>query len=104
MRIRMMAFLATVAVVLAFGSALAAPDPNEEEGRVVALFECSTGKVIVDARGQNRSLTSGELKLAASGLCELAQYTNGTYYCKKGSCNGKCSLKNIPVYCSCEDP
>jgi hypothetical protein len=42
------------------------------------------------------------LRLAASGLCSLGQYTNGTYYCSSTSCSGTCHLHNIPVYCSCD--
>jgi hypothetical protein len=80
-------------------SSFAKPD---DKNPIVALFECNTGKVVVDGRPENRALNAEELKLAAAGFCSLRQNPNGSHYCDKGSCVGSCKLYNWPVRCSCE--
>jgi hypothetical protein len=68
---------------------------------LVAYFDCKTGKKVADANQVSRMTKAAQIRLAASGFCELHQYTNGTYYCQTGTCTGSCSLNNIPVSCSC---
>jgi hypothetical protein len=74
----------------------------KHEGRIIAIFNCKTGETIVDARKENRELTSDELKLAASGWCSLLQNPNGSNYCKSQSCTGSCKLHNLPARCTCD--
>jgi len=91
---RMGLILACMLVPLAAHPSLA----TEGDSKLVAYFNCATGERVATAE----DVRSGRIQLAASGFCELGQYTNGTYYCRKGSCTGSCQLNNIPVSCSCK--
>lgn len=43
------------------------------------------------------------VKLMAKGFCSLTMDQNGSPSCDQGTCDGSCTLNNIPAYCSCDD-
>ena len=103
MRTALCSLFATICTVLVFSPAIASDvSPHTQEGAVVSYFDCQTGQEVVSAADLLKMTDAQRLLVAASGFCELGQYTNGTYYCRKGSCTGTCKLNNVPVSCSCD--
>jgi len=93
-----------VALMLAIcGLAVAAPPAeSHRDGKLVAYFDCSTGKKVADERTISTATRKERIRLAAAGFCELHENPNGTHYCEKGTCSGSCKLNNYPASCSCD--
>ena len=92
--LRISAILGVILVSITAHYALAL----ESDSNTIAYFNCMTGEKVASVE----DVQSGRVQIAAAGFCELGQYTNGTFYCRQGSCTGSCSLNNFPVSCSCK--